>query len=459
MAPPTGDETGDKKRSHHHHHSSHHHKSHHHQSKSHHHKSHRQEKKEHRQSDRRSKSPGAKSPSRPTSKTERKTHHHHHHHHQSHHVQHVSGEVVANESGRHPSSSLGPGHVEYVVSIILIILAISAIVLLCLGLWLLIARTGWPSGLDNTGSIAWTRFISYATACIIVAILFIPLIFLALWAAVAKRGSRARKLRLAVVFLATLSALLLLLMTATALLIATSPPFIHTITERSWFYSVEDAPNSGHVCDIQNRYNCDGWEDNSCLNCQPTTDGNYNTQAGVCTDFQKTVCPPCYLPSRSIVQTRSNPKPKQIVKKGSKANAAMNRSKQRLHLKIPTFGKRRLNLLQQQRQQQQQVRIGCRRYIEWRNREFFIPMCVYTLFLIFVLILLSWKMCIDSSGRWSTPTILFYTSFFFFVFLPFSFRPRLFFHQVISTAHMGHVFVSPVYLSFQVDYSTSYPPL
>lgn len=409
MAPPAaGDSrTADKHRSHHHHHSSHHHKSHHHQSKTHHHKSHRQEKKEHRQSDRRNKSPTRHtSPSGPKSKTDRKTHHYHHHH-QAYHHQHVSGNVNAHGTGQHPSSSLGPGRVETVLAIILAILIISSIVLFCVGIWLLAARTGWPSGLDNTGSLAWTRFISYATACIIVAILFIPIVILAAWAAVAKRGSRARKLRLAVVFLASFTALLLLLMTATALLFATGPPFINSITERSWVFSVTDFPNSARVCNIQNQYDCDGWEDNSCLNCKPSVNGEYNTPGGNCSDWQKNVCPRCYEynTNGNVASTYSNTIPKQKPKKGpkqrrsarSKAIKAKNRSRQGLYLKFAKIGNRHLNLLRQQGQQQ--VVIGCRRYIEWRNREFFIPMCVYTIFLILILILLSWKACIDSSSR------------------------------------------------------------
>lgn len=406
MCPPADDSRPDK-----HHHSSHHHKSHHHQSRSHHHKSHHHHTKEkHRESSHRTKSPKrTKSPSRhQTHHSEHKSHHHHHHHHDGHaHGAHTR--TTDTETGRHPSSSIGPGRVELVVSLFLILLAISAVALLSVGIWLLATLDGWPSGLNMTGSRSATQTFSYGTACIVIAILFIPLIILTILAAFAKRGSQARKLRLAIIFLASFCIFILLLMTITALLFATDPPFINHINERAWINSVQDTSNQAPLCNIQAKYGCEGWRDGSCPTCRPTYAGNYTTPFGTCTEQEITNCPRCWdYPARALSFVHVNPvhysHTSRVAKKISQTHISSFVWPSHLSLnRISKFKKygffgRHEERLSRQEQQQKPVP-GCFRYIEWRNHELFIPMCVFTIFLILILILLTWKVCIDSSGR------------------------------------------------------------
>lgn len=327
-------------------------------------------------------------------------HHHHHHHHETttetptsprrksktahHHGRTTDARRPDAESGRHPSSSIGPGTIEPVLLLILIILAISSLALLCVGIWLLAVRDGWPSGLNNTGSVFWTRFISYGTACLILAVLFIPIIIIAAIAAISKSGSGARKLRLALIALVSLASLILLLMIVTSLLFATNgPSFINNVLEGSWKNTVKDDERFTDACDIQKKYSCEGWQDNSCLGCAPSVDGDYTTHKGTCHQMQKEICPRCWTYRNKVNAVDA-----------TQAAAAHIPS-----VKIETVKSESVESEVAKSGRQQKGKAGCRRFIERRNRELFIPMCVYTIFLLLVMVLLSWKACIDSSGR------------------------------------------------------------
>lgn len=361
-----------------------------------------------------------------TSHKQSRHHHHHHHeesrhhkssHHHAHGGKHSSdhhksktthhhggkkgAEPRANrhdpESGRHPSSSAGPGVVEPVLLLLITIIGISALVMLSLGIWLLAVKDGWPSGLNNTGSVFWTRFISYATACILLAVFFILIVIIAMCAAVATNGSKARKLRLSLIFLLSFASLLLLLMIVTALLFATSgPSFINQVLVQSWKNTVKDDDNILVACDIQKRFSCQGWDDDSCKNCAPTISGEYSTPKGTCHPHQRDICPRCWTYS----STSEVNKP--VERRGIDVDDFPFEIPISVNSGIMMKARQPGRQVQQpntQSSQQTDVLLGCRRFIEWRNREFFIPMVVYTIFLLLVMLLLSWKTCIDSSGR------------------------------------------------------------
>lgn len=384
----------------HHHHKSHHHKSHHksHHHTSHHHKSHHHKSRHHESGHR---SPSGKrltSPSRHASRSsEHNSRHSRRHHHN------VTGPSDV-ESGRRSFAPDSPRGMGAILTVILIILGISAIALFSVGIWLLATRTGWPSGLINTGSLISTRLISYASACILVAILFVLLIILAAWATIAKYGSLATPLGLIAIFLASLSAFILLLMTITAILFAASPSFICDINENAWINSVlywNSIPVGSSVrvtCNIQDYYNCQGWNDNSCVNCKPTVDGQYNTDDGRCTPLQQEVCPKCpvvsgrastaFLPRTSTIQTRRYFSGKHLGISAFNPSNVTVKERMVVH-ENPLIDKNHST-------SRQQVLYGCRRYIEQRDREFFIPMAIYTGLLILVLIIFSWRICIDT---------------------------------------------------------------
>lgn len=334
---------------------------------------------------------------------------------------------------------MGPGVIEPVLFVILILLALAALSLLGVSIWLYATRNGWPSGLNQTGSVAWTRFISYATACLLVSILLVIIIALSIPAALTQIGSTARYLRLSLVFVASLTAFILLLMFITALLFATSPPFITRAVDQSWRNTVQ-GDNFFVACRVQNRFNCIGWEDNSCKNCRPTVGGNYNG----CSGDQGLVCPRCYQDTRRVLSQNKLSavgiigsdvpvaagevqvyNKKRQSRKLSHATTVAKTSEIASALKVNTLkvqvtsrkGARlgnfkgenksgfRANIrpqfhtLSRQDSGNEDYELGCRRFIEWRMREFFIPMAVFTVFLLIVMLLISWKACIDSSGR------------------------------------------------------------
>lgn len=269
----------------------------------------------------------------------------------------------------------------------IVLLAISAVVLLGLGIWLLAARNGWPAGLNNTGSRFWTRFLSYGTACIVLFFLFSLIILFAVRSALARTGRDARRARLWLTFFVAFAILVLILMAATALLFAINgPSFVTTIIRVSWEHTVTDGRTLNDACRIQNRYKCEGWLDNSCRACRPTVDGVYATPYGTCSNAQKVICPRCW--KFDNVNTTSRP------------ITAMSASQVDGHPPVGHGLRTSVRNALRGRVAQARGIAGCKRYILQRHREFFIPMCVYTIFLTLVLILLSWKACIDSSGRY-----------------------------------------------------------
>lgn len=349
-------------------------------------------------------------------------HHHHHHHHSSRHhrdrdhdtshtrtakrdhsTKRRSGNNNNAESGRHPSSSVGPGRIEAVLLIILILLAISSAALISVSIWLYAVRNGWASGLNQTGSITWTRFISYATAALLVGLLLVPIILIAIAASLTPSGSGARKLRLALIFLTTIAIVILLMMTITGLLFATSgPPFISNALEQSWRNTVS-SPSFGVACHVQRVNGCFGWADNSCVGCRPLISGDYTG----CSAEQRLVCPTCFQRTRSPVNASRLMHPTSPAsasgpvhpRQYSALHTVIHRGRAAIHsgverLRVALRGSAGLVV-----RQSQDYEFGCFRYIIWRNREFYIPMSVYTIFLILVLTLLQWKACIDSSGR------------------------------------------------------------
>lgn len=285
-----------------------------------------------------------------------------------------------------PSSSLGPDFPDPVLIAVIAILGISTIILFVIGVWLLAVRNGWPVGLNLTGNENWTRTLSYGTACVILAILFVIIIILALIAGMAKRGGQARVTRLGTVFCAALAALVLILMTFTSIFFATnSPPFIADIIREGWVNTVTDEREFLDACSIQNRYGCEGWELNSCKNCKPTVSGIF----GNCSNAQKEICPRCYTPGRrSLTYSRLDSKyPRDLFIK-----------KERLHIRQLQKEERRQAKLDMSTTVRSDVH-GCREFVLRRYREFFIPFSVYTIFLCLLLVLLSWKTCIDSTYR------------------------------------------------------------
>lgn len=268
-----------------------------------------------------------------------------------------------------PSSSLAPGGVaEPIFLILIIILILSTIILFAIGIWLLASHNGWPVGLDNTGSIGWTRTISYGTACIVVAILLIPIIIFSIFGAGAKRGAPARVTRLVAVFLAAVAFICLVLMAITGIMFAANgPQFIEDIIDDAWVNTVTGDDTFPDACVIQDRFNCRGWEPNSCINCRPTIGGTFTN----CTDTQREVCPRCFsdaATTRSVVGLPSGLHQTEEVVDGGESV-----------------------------RQQTGVR-GCKEFVERRYREFFIPMTIYVIFLALITLLLAWKTCIDSRG-------------------------------------------------------------
>lgn len=262
------------------------------------------------------------------------------------------------ESGRHPSSSLGPGFPDPVMITVLVLLGISCVVMLAIGIWLLVANNGWPLGLNIIGSIAVTRLISFGLACLLVGVLLIPVIILASVAASTRRGGTARVSRLFTVFLAALVVLILLMMSVTGILFATigGTGFIQDVARQGWVNSAEDAGQVPRLCRLESRNDCRGWEPNSCAGCQPTVSGDF----GNCSTEQREICPRCYVPS-----SRTG----------------------RLVVKLENVVLR------------QEAENGCRGVVSRKYREFFIPFTIYTIFLALLLVLLSWKTCIDSTYR------------------------------------------------------------
>lgn len=403
---------------------------------------------------------------------DRDGHHHHHHHHRSsrtHHEQHHHHHSSNNKQSRHdrrdnrttttkddartrggrggrgnrqgPSSSIGPGRVEGVLLAILILLGITSAVFISLSIWLYAVRDGWPSGLNQTGSLTWTRLISYATALLLVGLLLIPVIATAVVSAVTTTGSSARRSRLTLILLCGTGIVILLMMTVTSLLFVSNggPKFIDDALEQSWENTVESS-NYLAACRLQNANGCFGWKDNSCLGCRPTVDGN---DTG-CHPSQYSVCPRCFrsTPARRVTSMAGGgDAPVSAVGVGGGAQLSdvvvVNPRlgvRRRLRQQRPLRTRRRVavaggtgafsagvgataalgrrvrrawesvigrGLMPIGRQTTQDYELGCRRWVIWRNREFFIPMTVYTIFLILLLTLLMWKACIDSSGRYT----------------------------------------------------------
>ncbi|PXF47135.1 hypothetical protein BWQ96_03077 [Gracilariopsis chorda] len=312
-------------------------------------------------------------------------------------------------TARHPSSSLGPGPADPVTIIILIILGISAIVLFALGVWLLASQNGWPLGLNNTGNTNWTRTISYGTACVVLSLLFIPIIIFVVLDAAAKRGSQARVTRLVVLFLCAFCILILLLMSVTGVMFAANRPgFIASIIEDAWTKTVLGSNTVKDACDIQSKYDCRGWKTNSCLNCNPTRNGVYAN----CQEFQKLVCPRCAPPIPIAVPATTQPQqptttaPVTVPTNPSSGDATIEgvqpNQDQLVQRMLSRMAKRVSSLRNVARQTGtqtiQRVR-GCRYYVLRRYRRFFIPMTVYTIFLLLLLLVLSYKGCVDSAGR------------------------------------------------------------
>lgn len=267
------------------------------------------------------------------------------------------------ETGRHPSSSLGPGFPDPVIITVLVLLGISSVVMLAVGIWLLAASNGWPLGLNISGNIAVTRLISFGLACLLVGLLLIPVIVLASVAASTTRGGTARVTRLSAVFLAALVVLILLMMSVTGILFATigEGGFMEDVARQGWVNSAQDANQVERLCRLESEYECRGWELNSCTGCQPTVTGDF----GNCTLAQREICPRCF----QSTGTGGRGMRRLVVKLGS----AVGRQAEDVH--------------------------GCREFVFRRYREFFIPFTVYTIFLALLLVLLSWKTCIDSTYR------------------------------------------------------------
>lgn len=241
---------------------------------------------------------------------------------------------------------------------VMVILAISSIVMLVVGIWLLVVSNGWPLGLNFIGNIAWTRLISYGMACLLVGILLIPVIILALAAAQAKQGGRARVTRLFAVFLAALVVLILLMMSVTGILFATiGGGFMESIVREGWVNTAEDDRRFLRLCRLQSRYSCEGWELNSCQGCRPTLEGVF----GDCSSAQREICPRCWRSTSEGAGT----------------------------------GEQRVVVVRQETSDSD----GCREFVLRRYRQFFIPFTVYTIFLTLLLVLLAWKTCIDSTYR------------------------------------------------------------
>lgn len=374
------DNIADKSRSKHHKEHDHHHRSHHH-----HHKTHTHGKHTHksRADDK------ATTPPKLHTSTHRSKHRHHPHPH----------------TELHPSSSLGRGMADPIFIAILALLAVSAFILFAVGVWLLATQNGWPLGLNNTGSTTWTRLISYGTACVIVALVLLPVIIFGILDALAKRGAQARVTRICVTFLSSFLFIILVLMSVTGILFATnSPSFISNTVSQGWSYSVVNLRTVPDVCYIQSKYTCRGWTDDSCLNCNPTVNGLY----GACQPSQQLVCPRCaaaspvQVPTSAPVQNPPTtapqlPQPVQSPDQSSTANSAPQEDVllQRALVNSSTL----TPSSRQGSNTQQTVRVrGCQPFVLRRYREFFIPMTVYTLFLSLLLIVLIWKACVDSAG-------------------------------------------------------------
>lgn len=392
-----------------------------------------------------------------SSRAHHEQHHHSHHHHKhSRHDNHTAAAKDDNNNTRRggrnnrhgPSSSIGPGQVDAVTLAILIIVGMTSIVFISLSIWLYAVRDGWPSGLNQTGSLTWTRLISYATALLIVGLLLIPVIVTTIVSSTTTTGSSARRSRLTLILLCSTGVVILLMMTVTSLLFVSSagPKFVEDALEQSWENTVGSS-NYLAACKLQNANGCFGWKDNSCVGCRPTVDGNYTG----CAASQVAICPRCFYrattrtigrhdspvsaaavlggdddisdvvvvnPRLRVVNTKAFP----VDVHGEHGHTRLQRTKTRtrrrawgLHTVVSAgevLGRRMRSVwdgligrgLMESRVRQTTTtdyEMGCFRWVIWRNRELFIPMTVYTIFLILLLTLLMWKACIDSSGRYT----------------------------------------------------------
>lgn len=239
--------------------------------------------------------------------------------------------------------------------------------LFSVGVWLLAARNGWPVGLNLTGNEDWTKTLSYGTACLILSLLFIVIIVLAVVSAKAKRGGPARVTRLVIVFLASLGVLILVMMVFTGIFFAANGPrFIERIIRTGWINTVTEDKDVPDACRIQDRYQCQGWELNSCRGCQPTVDGLF----GNCSNAQREICPRCFISVGRMEMRDAVGNVERKLVKGMDIEPVVRSD---VH--------------------------GCRRFVLRRYREFFIPFTVYAVFLAFLLIILSFKTCFDSTWR------------------------------------------------------------
>ncbi|CAN8070994.1 unnamed protein product [Agarophyton chilense] len=311
---------------------------------------------------------------------------------------------------RHPSSSLGHGPGDPVTLIFLVLLALSSIVFFVIGVWLLVTQDGWPVGLNNTGNRNWTRLLSYGTACIIVSLLLIPIIIFMVMDAAARRGSQARTTRLIVVFLSSFIIVVLILMSVTGILFAANRPgFIANIIEEAWTKTVLDGDSVGTACDVERNFQCRGWRTDSCVNCNPTVNNVY----GECQDLQKVVCPRCF--PAAPVQAGA---PGQVggattvqggFTQGTEGSSTTTGSSATAPVAVQAGGSdellqrdivRERNGFEWTERQQTQVSVpGCRNPVLRRYRSFFVPMTVYTFFMLLLLLVLSYKTCVDSSRR------------------------------------------------------------
>lgn len=333
------------------------------------------------------------------------------------------------ESGRHPNSSISSG-IDTVLIIILTVFGISAVILLVLGIWLLASDNGWPVSLDNHGSVGWTRFISFGTACLIVGLLFIPLVVLSVLSTIVKHGAKARTYRLCVVFIASFCFVCLIMMTFTAAFYASySPPFVADVINTAWKNTVTGKNTVLDACRIQNKYKCQGWLDNSCVNCRPTRNGVYNYPGSACTVSQRSICPRCWeeVSNTSLLSTSSvsisgnvlssppqeQQSPLQKTRRQTRKDVIVVRTEASFskspsphstpppHVitsSTPSVASHPATATSSQLGGSRMIR-GCRTFVIRRYRRFFVPMCVYTVFLSVVLILFTWRTCLDSAGR------------------------------------------------------------
>ncbi|KAI0566193.1 hypothetical protein FGB62_11g27 [Gracilaria domingensis] len=364
---------------------------------------------------------GSRRPSEKPSRTISKSRKHSHAHHSrktsskwasdKSRTRHVSKKTSSRRRGpkteRHPSSSLGLG-VGDPVTIVMLVLGISSIVLFVVGVWLLATQDGWPVGLNNTGNRTWTRFISYGTACIVVSLLFIPILIFIILDASASRGSQARVTRLVVVFISAFLVIVLLLMSVTGIMFAANRPgFIANVIEDAWTKTVVNSDSVGIACEVERDFNCRGWRTNSCLNCNPTVNGVYEN----CLPLQQLVCPRCF-PAAPVQVDSSGQSGTTTVQgtQGTQSTQGTTITQDGVApVAVQTDGtdqlvqrdiKRAHNGFEWTERQQTQVAVqGCRTPVLRRYRSFFIPMTVYTLFLLLLLLVVSYKACVDSSRR------------------------------------------------------------